>query len=68
MASGDHEGLLCREAASSGSLVVLRSLVRNAPGFTHTESDGAFAWINRYGTETSDPFGLVWSFAHPLKK
>jgi len=35
-------------------------IFRNAPGFTHVESDGAFAWVNRYGTETSDPFGLVY--------
>jgi hypothetical protein len=35
-------------------------IFRNAPGFSHEESDGAFAWINRYGTETSDPFGLAY--------
>jgi len=35
-------------------------IFRNAPGFTHTESDGAFAWVNRYGTDTTDPYGLVY--------
>ncbi|MCU1310091.1 MAG: hypothetical protein JWO20_1216 [Candidatus Angelobacter sp.] len=35
-------------------------IFRNAPGFTHVESDGAFAWVNRYGTDTSDPFGLLY--------
>ncbi|MCU1284984.1 MAG: hypothetical protein JWO13_1334 [Acidobacteriales bacterium] len=35
-------------------------IFRNAPGFTHTESDGAFAWVNRYGTDSSDPYGLAY--------
>jgi hypothetical protein len=35
-------------------------IFRNAPGFSHAEADGAFAWVNRYGTETSDPFGLAY--------
>jgi hypothetical protein len=30
-------------------------IFRNAPGFAHTETDGAFAWVNWYG---SDPYGL----------
>jgi len=30
-------------------------LFRNAPGFAHVEADGAFAWVNWYGT---DPYGL----------
>jgi hypothetical protein len=30
-------------------------IFRNAPGFTHDESDGAFAWVNWYG---ADPYGL----------
>ena len=30
-------------------------IFRNAPGFAHDESDGAFAWVNWYG---ADPYGL----------
>jgi IPT/TIG domain len=33
-------------------------IFRNAGGFTHTQSDGAFAWINHYGS--NDPYGLVY--------
>lgn len=31
---------------------------RNSNGFTHTETDGAFAWVNWYGS--SDPYGFVY--------
>lgn len=33
-------------------------IFRNSVGFTHTQSDGAFAWINHYGS--NDPYGLVY--------
>ena len=32
-------------------------IFRNAPGFAHAESDGAFAWVNWYG---ADPYGLKY--------
>ncbi|HEY0565182.1 MAG TPA: hypothetical protein VGC88_06335 [Terriglobales bacterium] len=45
-------------------------IYRNAGGFTHADSDGAFAWVNHYGT--NDPFGLTYldnfydtAVAHP---
>ncbi len=33
-------------------------IFRNSVGFTHTQTDGAFAWINHYGS--NDPYGLVY--------
>jgi hypothetical protein len=31
---------------------------RNSNGFSHTETDGAFAWVNWYGS--NDPYGFVY--------
>ncbi|HYG98800.1 MAG TPA: hypothetical protein VD837_06680 [Terriglobales bacterium] len=33
-------------------------IFRNQNGFTHTESNGAFAWVNWYGS--SDPYGFIY--------
>jgi hypothetical protein len=33
-------------------------IFRNSGAFTHTQSDGAFAWINHYGS--NDPYGLAY--------
>jgi hypothetical protein len=33
-------------------------IFRNSGAFTHTQSDGAFAWINHYGS--NDPYGLLY--------
>jgi hypothetical protein len=33
-------------------------IFRNAVGFTHTQTDGAFAWVNHYGS--NDPYGYVY--------
>jgi hypothetical protein len=33
-------------------------IFRNSVGFTHTQTDGAFAWINQYGS--NDPYGLLY--------
>ena len=33
-------------------------IFRNSNGFTHTETDGAFAWVNWYGS--NDPYGFVY--------
>jgi hypothetical protein len=33
-------------------------IFENAGGFTHTQTDGAFAWVNWYGS--NDPYGLVY--------
>jgi len=33
-------------------------IFRNSGGFQHVETDGAFAWINHYGS--NDPYGLIY--------
>lgn len=33
-------------------------IFRNSGGFQHVETDGAFAWVNHYGS--NDPYGLVY--------
>jgi hypothetical protein len=33
-------------------------IFRNSNGFAHTETDGAFAWVNWYGS--NDPYGFVY--------
>ena len=38
-----------------------------AAGATVTMPAADMFWGDRYG-QVTDPFGLVWSFAHPLKK
>ncbi len=32
----------------------------NAGGFSHTQTNGAFAWVNWYGSMSSDPYGLTY--------
>ena len=42
---------------SSGS-PLMWFIFRNSVGFTHTQADGAYGWINHYGS--NDPYGLVY--------
>ncbi len=42
------------------SAPALYLVFRNAGAFTHTQSNGGFAWVNWYGSMSSDPYGLLY--------
>ena len=35
-------------------------IFRNAGGFTHTQTNGGFAWVNWFGGIADDPYGLLY--------